>query len=70
MVWAGVYTVGGKYLPDFLKVAANYSSNIIVPLSHTVPAIVPVDPANSVVALNISKTAITSNTINVAIEAA
>jgi hypothetical protein len=53
MVWAGVYTVGGQYLPDFLKVAANYSSNIIDPLSHIVPAIVPVDLANSVGAVNI-----------------
>ncbi|OBT50990.1 hypothetical protein VE04_07938 [Pseudogymnoascus sp. 24MN13] len=47
-VWAGVYTVADQYIPEFLAAIANYSANIIDPLSHIVPAVVPIDSTTSV----------------------
>jgi len=41
-VWAGIYSVGGDHIAAFLEATANYSSNIIDPLSHIVPATIPV----------------------------
>ncbi|THV45869.1 hypothetical protein BGAL_0442g00060 [Botrytis galanthina] len=47
-IWAGIYTVAQDYIPEFYAAIANYSTNIVDPLSHIVPAVIPVDSTTSV----------------------
>ncbi|OBT50517.1 hypothetical protein VE04_08764 [Pseudogymnoascus sp. 24MN13] len=47
-VWAGIYTVAQQYLPQFLEATANYSSAITDPLSHIVPAVIPVPSGSEI----------------------
>ncbi|KFY11746.1 hypothetical protein V491_07077, partial [Pseudogymnoascus sp. VKM F-3775] len=47
-VWAGIYTVAQEYLPQFLEATANYSSAITDPLSHIVPAVIPVPSGSDI----------------------